>query len=354
MAVINTGLLTKGLRSEFFNRFEAAQTHFQDLSTRVVSGSDRETYRWLGTVPRVREWGTGRLAQGLRAESYSIENLKYEATIEVDRDEISDDQTGQIRLRVAELAQRAATHKDYLIAQLLLNGETAGNNGYDGVSFFNSSHISGASGNQSNLLTYDAQAADTPTVAEFKEALKAAIATMLAYRDDQGEPLLISAGSLVCVVPPTMLFTATEAINATIVNNTQNVMQGNRSRHRPPVADRRVQVVRAEDRRRGAAVHLPGSRAGRVQRPGGGFGRGLPPGEILLRRKGPVIAWPTATGSTLCGRISRDRGLRRGVAGVRRSRRMSDRPGRGKREAAAKGGTDRRSLPGPSAAGRRL
>ncbi|HVP11856.1 MAG TPA: Mu-like prophage major head subunit gpT family protein [Phycisphaerae bacterium] len=226
MAVINTGLLTKGLRSEFFNRFEGTPTHFQDLSTRVVSSSDRETYRWLGTVPRIREWGSGRLAQGLRTESYSIENLKYEATIEVDRDEISDDQTGQIRLRVAELAQRAATHKDYLISQLLINGETAGNNSYDGVSFFNGAHVSGASGGQSNLLSCDAQNPDMPTVNEFKEALKVAIAAMLAYRDDQGEPLLVSASSLVCVVPPPMLFTATEAIFATVVGNTQNVLQG--------------------------------------------------------------------------------------------------------------------------------
>lgn len=226
MAVINTGLLTKGLRSEFFNRFEATTSHYQDLATRVVSNSDRETYRWLGTVPRIREWGAGRLAQGLRTESYSIENLKYEATIEVDRDEISDDQTGQIRLRVAELAQRAATHKDYLISQLLVNGETAGNNSYDGVSFFNANHASGGSGNQSNLLAYDAASADAPTVSEFKEAIKAAIGAMLGFKDDQGEPLLISASSLACVVPATMLFTATEAINATVVGNVQNVLQG--------------------------------------------------------------------------------------------------------------------------------
>jgi phage major head subunit gpT-like protein len=226
MAVINTGLLTKGLRSEFFNRFEGTPTYYQDLATRVVSSSDRETYKWLGTVPRIREWGSGRLAQGLRTESYSIENLKYEATIEVDRDEISDDQTGQIRLRVAELAQRAATHKDYLVSQLLINGETAGNNSYDGLSFFNSAHLSGASGNQNNLLTYDASGPNAPTVAEFKEALKAAIAAMLALKDDQGEPLLVSASGLACVVPPTMLFTATEAINATVIGNTQNALQG--------------------------------------------------------------------------------------------------------------------------------
>jgi phage major head subunit gpT-like protein len=226
MAVINTGLLTKGLRSEFFNRFEGTPTHFQDLATRIVSNSDREEYRWLGTVPRIREWGTGRLAQGLRTESYSVENQKYEATIEVDRDEISDDQTGQIRLRVAELAQRAATHKDYMIAQLLLNGETAGNDSYDGVSFFNETHESGESGEQSNLLAYTAAGPDTPSVDEFKEALKAAIAAMLSFKDDQGEPILISTSSLVTVVPPTMLFTATEAINATVVDNQPNVLQG--------------------------------------------------------------------------------------------------------------------------------
>jgi phage major head subunit gpT-like protein len=49
---------------------------------------------------------------------------------------------------------------------------------------------------------------------------------MLAFKDDQGEPILLTASSLVCVVPPTMLFTATEAINSTVVGNSQNVLQG--------------------------------------------------------------------------------------------------------------------------------
>ncbi|MFQ5422791.1 MAG: Mu-like prophage major head subunit gpT family protein [Phycisphaerae bacterium] len=226
MAIINTGLLTKGLRSEFFNGLEATPTHFRDLSTRVVSTSDREQYRWLGTVPQVREWGTGRLAQGLRTESYSVENLKYEATLEVDRDEISDDQTGQIRLRVAELAQRAATHKDFLIAQLLINGETPGNDSYDGVSFYNANHVSGASGAQSNLLDANIFSADDPTALEFKGALKTAIAAMLNFKDDQGQPLMLSTSALVCVVPPTMLFSAKEAVSMTVVDNEPNILAG--------------------------------------------------------------------------------------------------------------------------------
>jgi len=226
MAVIDTGLLSKGLRSEFFDRFERTNTYYKELATRIPSNSDSENYKWLGTVPKMREWGSGRLARGLRTESYSVENLKYEATIEVDRDEIADDQTGQIRVRVGELARRAATHKDYLLGQLLSNGGSSGYHSYDGVPFFRAAHVSGDSGTQDNDLTYNADDAGDPTTAEFKAALKQAIATMLAFKDDQGEPMNIGVSGLVCVVPPSMLFTAMEAVNASVIANTDNVVKG--------------------------------------------------------------------------------------------------------------------------------
>lgn len=226
MAIVNTGLLTKGLRSEFLQRFESTQTFYQDLATRIQSSSDSETYKWLGALPRMREWGTGRVARGLGTESYSVENLKYESTLEIDRDEISDDKTGQIRIRVAELAARAATHKDYLIGQLLINGETAGFNSYDGVSFFNDAHVSGSSGAQDNKLTSPAVDPDNPTTTEFKTGLKGAISAMLSFKDDQGDPISISATGLVCVVPTTLYLTALEAVSATVINSTSNVMAG--------------------------------------------------------------------------------------------------------------------------------
>lgn len=226
MAVINTGLLTKGLRSEFFARFESATTFFQDLATRVASNGESETYKWLGSLPRMREWGTGRLARGLGTESYSVVNQKYESTLEVDRDEISDDKTGQIRIRIGELAARAATHKDYLIAQLLVNGESAGYHSYDGVPFFDTDHESGSSGVQSNQLTSEAASPDDPTVAEFKTGLKSAIAAILGYKDDQGEPMAMSATGLVCVVPTTMYLTALESVTAGLIGSTTNVVQG--------------------------------------------------------------------------------------------------------------------------------
>lgn len=226
MAIINTGLLTKGLRSEFFSRYDAATTFYQDLTTRIQSTTDSETYKWLGSVPRMREWGTGRLAKGLGTESYSVENLKYESTLEVDRDEISDDKTGQIRVRIGELAIRAASHKDYLISQLLINGGTAGFNSYDGVTFFHDAHISGASGSQDNRITSQAVDQANPTTEEFKTALTKAIGQMLGFKDDQGDPLSLSATGLVCIVPTTMYLRALEAVSAAVSSSTSNVVQG--------------------------------------------------------------------------------------------------------------------------------
>ncbi len=226
MAIIDTGLSVSGLRSEFFQRFEAQQTFWQDLATRIPSTKDKESYKWLGSIPKMREWGTGRLARGVRTESYDVENLKYESTLEIDRDEIDDDQTGQIRIRVQELAVRAATHKDYLVSQLLINGATAGFLSYDGVTFFNATHASGASGNQANLLAPAAVAPTAPTTAEFSKALKAAIAAMLALKDDVGDPMSISAAGLVCVVPPSMYMTALEAVSSTVVSSTTNILAG--------------------------------------------------------------------------------------------------------------------------------
>lgn len=226
MAIIDTGLTLAGLKSEFFQRYDAQQTFYQDLATRIPSTRDQESYKWLGATPKMREWGQGRLARGVRTESYSIENLKYEATLEIDRDEIDDDQTGQIRVRVQELAVRSATHKDYLISQLLINGATSGFNSYDGVSFFNDTHVSGASGNQDNLLAPSAVDPNNPTTAEFSKSLKLAIAAILGFRDDLGDPMSISASGLVCVVPPSMYMTALEAISATIVSSTTNILTG--------------------------------------------------------------------------------------------------------------------------------
>lgn len=227
-AVKSTGLTVKGVRSEFYQRFEAIEAagSFQTLATRVPSTAKSETYTWLGTAPRMREFITERQARGVNPFTQTVENKKYETTMEVDGDEISDDQTGQIRLRVQELAQWAGQHKDSEIGRLLNEALAATSLAYDGVPFYSDSHSIGSSGTIDNSLTASATAILTPTSSECKTALRAAVAQMKAFKDDKGEPWAVSASGLTVVCPPNQEFAWREALNATIISNTSNTDQG--------------------------------------------------------------------------------------------------------------------------------
>ncbi len=230
MSVISTKLaeLSRGLRSEFKDLYTSmdAAAIYQRIATRIASEHDSENYQFLGSLPQMREWGTGRVAQGLESFPYSIPNKKYESTIEVDRDEISDDKTGQIRTRIQQMTQTAARHKDYLIALLLTNGGSAGFHSYDGVPFFGANHASGASGNQDNDLTFDATNHAAVTSAEFKQALREARTAMLSFKDDRGNPMSVDGKGGIVLVPPALYDAAREAVGASVIGNTTNVDQG--------------------------------------------------------------------------------------------------------------------------------
>jgi phage major head subunit gpT-like protein len=229
MAVVTPTLSQAGIRAEYQQALAeiSKQVWFEKLSTRLQARTKSETFGFLGTVPPMRPWGTGRLARGVFEESYSVETEKYECTLEVSRDSIEDDQTGAIRLRIRELAQRAGTHKDYLLGQLLINGGSAGFTSYDGSTFFATDHESGKSGAQSNKVTASGTATPTaPTTAEFRAAFSTAIAQLLGLKDDQGEPMSFGASGLVCVVPPSMLLAASEALNASFIASTDNILKG--------------------------------------------------------------------------------------------------------------------------------
>lgn len=216
--IANTGLLTKGLRSEFFERFgpDDATAAYRRLCSRIPSSAAQEAQRWLGYMPTMRAWGTGRKARGLNANGMTLTNEKFELTLEVDRDEIDDDQTGQIRLRIQDMAPAAAAHKDIVIEDLLNHGADAGYTCYDGQRFFSATHSEGASGNQSNLTT-PAMAAAAPTVVEFRAGVDAARATMTSYLNDQGESARIRPSGLAVVVPPALEITAIEAMTAAVL-----------------------------------------------------------------------------------------------------------------------------------------
>jgi phage major head subunit gpT-like protein len=181
------------------------------LSMPMDSDQASEEYAWLGATPQMREWIGGRQAKGLRENAYTIRNKKFEATLEVLCDWLRRDKTGQIQQRIAQLSQRANNHWANLLSTLVINGESAVC--YDGQYFFDTDHSEGDSGTQSNDLSVDISALATavhgsttaPSVEEMQQCIIQAIAAIIGFKDDQGEPMNEDARSFI-VMPPMSLW----------------------------------------------------------------------------------------------------------------------------------------------------
>lgn len=159
----------------------------------MTSDQDSEDYAWLGQVPQMVEKGGEKKFQQLRDTEWNVKNVEYQTGITIPEKHILYDKTGQVQIRVGELAERVQAHWGTLIAPLILNG--AATACYDGQYFFDTDHSEGDSGTQSNSISADistypvANAGTTtqPSAAEMTFAIMQAIETMLAFKDDQGE-----------------------------------------------------------------------------------------------------------------------------------------------------------------------
>lgn len=188
------------------------------LSMEFNSNQSVEEYKWLGMAPPMREWIGGRHAKGFRENGIEIRNKHFEATLEVLIRELHRDKTGQIELRIRELAQRAQTHWASLLSTLILGGATT--EGYDGQFFFDTDHEEGDSGVQSNSLAVDISelpvinegTITNPSVEEFRLTAMQGVQQILSFLDDQTEPLNENARGFGIMVPISMLHTAVTAV----------------------------------------------------------------------------------------------------------------------------------------------
>lgn len=200
-----SGLGSRAIIGEFYNKLAAdpGMSWINNVSMLFDSNQESETYKWLGMSPAMREWVGGRHAKGFRENGVTIINKSFEATMEVLVDEIRRDKTGQVMLRVAEMAQRANSHWASLLTTLIAAGKSAVC--YDGSYFFHTAHSEGDSGSQDNDLTGAAATATQPTAAEAETAIMACVAALLGFKDDQGEPINEGASKFEIMVPAVYL-----------------------------------------------------------------------------------------------------------------------------------------------------
>lgn len=199
-------LSSRAIIGRFYNRLKEAYDAGWGPKLGMLFKSDQaaETYNWLGQVPAMRAWGTGRLVKELRSYGVTIANTVYESTLNIAIDDLRRDKTGQINVRIAEQARRAAEHWEMLLTGLIIGGASA--LGYDGHYFFDTDHSEGESGTQLNLLAaaqvsaLNVATATQPTESEMARAILGVIGYMLTYKDDQGQPINGDARSFLVMV----------------------------------------------------------------------------------------------------------------------------------------------------------
>lgn len=132
-----TALFT-GFKKQFEDAKSKASSRWELVATRVPSSTRSNTYGWLGQFPQMREWYGDRVVKDMAAQSYAIENRKFESTVGIERVDIEDDNLGIYSPMIAEMGYAATVYPDELVFPLLAAGDSSAC--YDGQNFFDADH----------------------------------------------------------------------------------------------------------------------------------------------------------------------------------------------------------------------
>lgn len=190
------------LKTTFNKAFDAAPSIWQQTTMLVPSGSSQNNYNWLSRFPKMRKWLGDKVIKALEAFKYSIVNDDFEATVEVDRNDIEDDSLGIYAPMAQEAGFSARQLPDEIDADLK-NGAFA-NLCYDGQYFYDTDHpvtdpATGAPASVSNKLT---AALSNANLAAAQASLGAARLAIMKFKDDEGRPLNLMGDTL--EVPPAL------------------------------------------------------------------------------------------------------------------------------------------------------
>jgi phage major head subunit gpT-like protein len=193
------------LQTLFNNAFDAAPSTWDKIAMKVPSTTAQNDYAWLSKFPKMRRWVGDKNVKSLESFKYSVPNLDWEGTVEVDRNDIEDDQVGIYAPQAQSAGFSAKQLPDEIVFDLVNNGFA--NLCFDGQYFFDIDHLIGgvitSNKGTKQLNASSSVAAD----ASFGVARLA----MRKFKDDEGRPLNITPNIL--LVPPALEVTALKLKN---------------------------------------------------------------------------------------------------------------------------------------------
>jgi len=184
----NLTAVSISLKTIFNKAFDGAPSDWTDTAMKVPSGSSQNDYSWLSRFPKMRKWLGDKVIKALSAFKYTVVNDDFEATVEVDRNDIEDDQIGLYGPQAQEAGYSSRQLPDELITELK-DGAFA-NVCYDGQYFYDTDHpVKNANGIVSSVSNKGTAALSAATLILAQASLGAAIKAIMNFTDDEGRKL---------------------------------------------------------------------------------------------------------------------------------------------------------------------
>lgn len=206
--IVNKGALDGvffNLKTTYNRALQAAEPEWPKIAMKVTSTSSENRYKWMERFPAMRKWVGDKVVKQMKGQGYTLINDDFEATVEVDRNDIEDDTLG-IYGPEAEMAGYSAAHLPDELVFDLVNAAFV-ELGYDGQPFFDTDHPigkkDGSTGSASNKGTV---ALSFATLAAAQASFGAARTALRKMKDDEERPLNIKPSIL--LVPPALEDTA--------------------------------------------------------------------------------------------------------------------------------------------------
>ncbi|MDL2320766.1 Mu-like prophage major head subunit gpT family protein [Desulfosarcina sp. OttesenSCG-928-B08] len=220
--LINKGNLTGvfiNLKTIFNKAFDAAPSIWQQTTMRISSTSKENHYAWLSRFPKMRKWLGDKVVKQLEAHGYTIINDDWEATVEVDRNDIEDDTLGIYEPQAREAGWSAKQLPDEIDADLK-NGAFTGLC-YDGQYFYDTDHLVG----KETFSNRGTAPLSNATLTAANASLGAARIAIMTVKDEEGRPLALMPDLL--EVPPALERVAYMLLNSDkLADDTPNPFKG--------------------------------------------------------------------------------------------------------------------------------
>lgn len=207
----SVGNLFISLKTTFNNAFAAAPSVWEKLAMKVPSTTGQNDYAWLSKFPRMRKWVGEKNIKSLEAFKYTVVNDDFEATVEVDRNDMEDDNLGIYGPQAQMAGESAKQLPDEIVFGLVNNAMIT--NCYDGQYFIDVDHpVKQLDGTILSVSNKGTAVLSCASLALAQGSLGAAEVVMMQFKDDEGRPLNVKPNIL--LVPPALKATANTLMTA--------------------------------------------------------------------------------------------------------------------------------------------